>query len=225
MIAVNPKTTTKSGRMTGQDPRSGGVRSLSSMGFTLLEVLIAMAILGILVAVAVPSFGTFTANQHLVGAAEQVYGHLQQARLEAVTRNATVYVNFSADGTITWTYGMSHVTSGCDLTKTSATGASACVMVVSDGDATLDVGLGATDTGDLVLNRFVGTDYVDVKMAISSFSSGSNQFVFSPLRGSSTSGTVTLTSSKNTKLQVQVSLLGRAKLCTPDATMRGYPAC
>jgi type IV fimbrial biogenesis protein FimT len=195
-----------------------------SAGFTLLEVLVALAILGILVGVAMPSFSSFTANQHLVGAAEQVYGHLQQARLEAVSRNTAVRVNFSATGTTTWTYGMSHVTNNCDLTKTVATGASACVMVVSDGDATLDVGAGATDTGDLVLYRFPSTAFTDVKMAISSFSSGT-QIVFSPLRGSSTSGIVTLTSAKGAILRVEMSLLGRAKLCTPDASMQGYPAC
>jgi type IV fimbrial biogenesis protein FimT len=199
---------------------------MRSQGFTLLEVLIAVCILGLLAAVAVPSMSSSTANQHLIGAAEQVYGHLQQARVEAVSRNATVYVNFSANGTTAWTYGTSHVTSSCDLTKTTATATGACVMVVSDGDATLDAGLGATDTGDLVLNRFVSTDYVDVKMAISSFvPSASTQIVFTPPRGASTSGIVTLTSAKATKLQVQVSILGRAKICTPDATMQGYPAC
>jgi type IV fimbrial biogenesis protein FimT len=199
---------------------------MPSQGFTLLEVLIAVCILGLLAVIAAPSMSSMTANQHLIGAAEQVYGHLQQARLEAVSRNATVYVNFSANGTTTWTYGMSHVTSSCDLTKTTATAASACVMVVSDGDSTLDAGLGATDTGDLVLNRFVSADYVDVMMAISNFDpSTSTQIVFTPTRGTATFGTVTLTSSRATTLQVRVSALGRAKICTPDATMQGYPAC
>lgn len=158
-----------------------------SGGFTLLEALIALAIMGILVAVALPGFGTFYSSQRLIGAAEQVFSHLQQARTESVSRNLTVYVNFSADATTTWTYGMSSVTSGCDLTKTAAADAGACVMVVSDGDATLDAGLGATDTGDLVLYRYVSTDYTGVSMELADFSSGSNQFVFSPLRGTSTS--------------------------------------
>jgi len=213
-------------RMRGVSLLAACASNSRSRGFTILELLIALCILGLLAAVAVPSMSSMTANQHLIGAAEQIYGHLQQARLEAVARNTTVYVNFSADGTTTWTYGMSHVTSNCDLTKTVATDAGACVMVVSDGDATLDAGLGATDTGDLVLNRFVSTDYVDVRMAISGFvPNTSTQIVFTPTRGASTSGVVTLTSSKDTKLEVHVSALGRAKICTPDATVQAYQAC
>lgn len=190
-------------------------------GFTLLEVLIALAIMGILVAVAMPSFSTFYSNQRLIGAAEQVYNHLQQARTESVGRNVPVYVNFSASGTTTWTYGMSSVTSGCDLTQTAATGTAACVMLVDDGDGTL----AASDTGDLILNRFASTDYPGVSMAIADFSSGTNQFVYSATRGTSSSGKVNLTGDNGNQLRVEMSLLGRPKLCTPDNSVEGYGTC
>lgn len=193
-------------------------------GVSLLELLVVMSIIGILVKVAMPSMETFVADQRLVGAAEQLYGHLQQARTEAVSRNQTLYFNFSASGTTTWTYGMSTYTSSCDLTKTAATSTGACVMVTSDGDSTLDNGSGSTDTGDLVLYRFPSTDFTGVKMTLSSFSSGT-QITYSPLRGTSTSGKITLESAKGTKLQVEVSLLGHPKICTPDSSMKAYPAC
>lgn len=197
----------------------------AASGFTLMESLIAMAIVGILLTVAMPGFSTFSANQRLIGAAEQVYNHLQQARTESVGRGQTVYVNFSADGSTTWTYGMSTVTSSCDLTKTAATDTGACRMVVSDGDASLDTGSGATDTGDLVLYRFASTDYAGVSLGTAAFSSGTTQIVYSSLRGTSTSGQINLTGANGNRLRVEVSLLGRAKLCSPSGSIEGYPAC
>jgi type IV fimbrial biogenesis protein FimT len=194
-------------------------------GFTLLEMLIAMAILGIIISVAVPSMSGFTANQRLIGAAEQVYSHLQQARSEAVARSTPVFVNFAADGTAAWTYGMSSVNSLCDLAITVATGLNACRMVVSDGDATLDPGTGAVDAGDLVLMRYTAADYPGVSMAIAAFSSGTTQFVFDPVRGSASSGQVNLTGSNGNQLRVTVSLLGRVALCTPDDSMDAYQDC
>lgn len=193
-------------------------------GVSLMEMLVVMAIIGILVKVAMPGMENFVADQRLVGAAEQLYGHLQQAKSEAISRNKTVYFNFSASGTTTWTYGMSTYTTSCDLTKTAATDTGACVMVVDDGDGTIDNGSGSTDTGDLVLYRFASTDFTGVKMTLSSFSSGT-QITYNSLRGTSTSGKITLESAKGSKLQVEISLLGHPKICAPDSTMRAYPAC
>jgi len=197
----------------------------TASGFTLMESLVAMAIVGILLTVAMPSFSTFYSNQRLIGAAEQVYNLLQQARTESVGRGQTVYMNFSADGSTTWTYGMSHVTSACDLTKTVATDTGACRMVVSDGDAAFDTGSGATDTGDLVLYRFASTDYIGVSLSTAAFSSGTTQIVYSSLRGTSTSGQINLTGANGNLLRVEVSLLGRAKLCSPDGSLEAYPTC
>lgn len=196
----------------------------ANKGFTLLELLIAMAVMAIIVSLSVPGMSTFYANQRLMGAAEQVYGHLQQARSEAVARNVTTYVNFAVDGTTSWEYGVSSANSLCDLTVTSATTANACVISVDDGDGTLDPGDGSVDTGDLVLMRFTDTDYPNVTMNIASFSSGNTQFVFDPLRGTSTSGQVDLSSNGNS-LRVTVSLLGRVATCTPDGTMPNFLNC
>jgi type IV fimbrial biogenesis protein FimT len=192
-------------------------------GVSLLEMLIAMAILGIIISVAIPSMSEFGANQRLIGAAEQVFGHIQQARSESVARNAAVYVNFSATGSTTWTYGVALAT-GCTLTVTDPATAGACYLVVNDGDTTYDGIAGATDTGDRVLMRFPSTDYEDIKMGIASFSSGT-QIVFNPIRGTSSSGQINLESSTGKQLRVTVNLLGRAAICSPAASVSNYAAC
>ena len=194
-------------------------------GFTLLEMLIAMAILAIIITYAVPSMSTFYDNQRLMGATEQVYGHLQQARSEAVARNVTTYANFAVDGSDSWEYGVSSANSLCDLTATTPTTANACVISVDDGDGTLDPGDGSVDTGDLVLMRFTDADYDGVSMNIASFSSCTTQCVFDPLRGTSTSGQVNLTGNNGNNLRVTVSLLGRVAVCTPDGSMPNYLGC
>ncbi len=56
-------------------------------GVTLLELLVAMAILGILLGLALPSFSTFLANTRVRAVADGLYSGLQIARMEALKRN------------------------------------------------------------------------------------------------------------------------------------------
>ena len=197
----------------------------SIKGFTLMEMLIAMTVLAIIITIAVPSMTGFSSNQRLIGAAEQVSGHLQQGRSEAVTRNTPVFLNFAVDGTASWEYGMSSANSLCDLTVTVATGAGACAISVDDGDGVLDPGDGSVDTGDLLLMRFTDQDFPGVQMNIANFSSGNTQITFDPLRGTATSGEVNLTGANGNILRVRLSLLGRVNICTPDDSMGAYQAC
>jgi type IV fimbrial biogenesis protein FimT len=193
-------------------------------GFTILELLVAMAILGILLTVAVPSMGSFSANQELIGAAEQIYGHLQQMRTESIARSNTMVAKFAANGTTTWTYGLSS-NFNCDLTQTTATGTNACITVVSDGDSTYQGVNGATDTGDLVLSRFTSSDFDTVKVDVSGFSS-SSQVVFRAPRGTAAAvGQVNLTGSNGKKLRLAVNVLGKIRLCTPDGSVDNYRTC
>jgi len=58
-----------------------------SAGFTVLEALIVMALIGILAAIAVPSFGYLSANTKVKGASTELYLALIRARSESVKRN------------------------------------------------------------------------------------------------------------------------------------------
>lgn len=69
----------------------------SQQGVTLIELLVAMSILTILLAVGVPSFSQFTANSRLEGYANTLFSHMSLARSEAVKRNTRVVVCKSSD--------------------------------------------------------------------------------------------------------------------------------
>ncbi|MDY6970883.1 MAG: GspH/FimT family pseudopilin [Thermodesulfobacteriota bacterium] len=70
-------------------------------GFSLVELMIAVAILGILVAVGVPAFIDWLPDYRLKRAANDLYSTLQQARLEAVRFNSSCVVYFD---TVAQTY-------------------------------------------------------------------------------------------------------------------------
>ena len=61
-----------------------------SDGFTLIEVLIAMAILGLTLAMAAPSITTWIQNSQIRTASENIRTGLQKARAEAIRRNGNV---------------------------------------------------------------------------------------------------------------------------------------
>ena len=79
------------------------LRTNSQKGFTLLELMIAIAIMTILAAIATPSFNVWREKSNLKAEAREVFGAFQRARSEAVTRNTNIALTFVAgsgsDGT------------------------------------------------------------------------------------------------------------------------------
>ena len=61
-------------------------------GFTLIEIIVATAVLGILASLSIPMYATTVAGNRARAAAYSLVGSLTYARSEAVKRNATVSV-------------------------------------------------------------------------------------------------------------------------------------
>lgn len=76
--------------MLGYQERRPVLSRNPQIGFTLVELLIAVAILGILASLALPEFKTWIANSRIRTATETIQSGLQLARGEAVRLNANV---------------------------------------------------------------------------------------------------------------------------------------
>ena len=73
-------------------------RGRRSSGFSLVELMITIAVLAVIIAISAPSFtGVFNGNR-LTSQANELVASLQMARSEALRRNATVVVCRSDDG-------------------------------------------------------------------------------------------------------------------------------
>ncbi len=63
-------------------------------GFTVMELMVVIAIIGIMVAIAIPSFSTWLPNYRLRNAARDLYTNMQKAKIGAIKSNSNWAIVF-----------------------------------------------------------------------------------------------------------------------------------
>jgi type IV fimbrial biogenesis protein FimT len=80
-------------------------------GFTVLELLVTLAIVAVMTTLALPSFGSIVARHRLKAAAEQLAADLGELRLLSAQRGQALHLGLQAGAQ--WCYALATV-SGCD---------------------------------------------------------------------------------------------------------------
>ena len=104
---------------------------MRASGFTLIELMTAVAVLAILATVAAPNYRTFVINQRVRTASYDLMTALVFARSEAIKRNASVVVTQAAGG---WTAGWTVSVGATTLRTQDAYNAG--VSIVNSGSLT-----------------------------------------------------------------------------------------
>ena len=79
-------------------PDSRGHDARPASGFTLIELIVAIAVLAVMIALAVPSFTSLINGNRLTANSNELVASLQLAKMESLRRNLRVAVCESADG-------------------------------------------------------------------------------------------------------------------------------
>ena len=167
----------------------GRGQGVGQVGFTLIEILMVVAIIGIMLLAGMPSFISFIAKTRVSGAANAFLGDISYARSEAATRQQQVAICVSSDQ------------ASCSTTQTWDTGR----LIFVDANAD-----GALNAGETVLR--VSQAMSSTNVTVSGFGS-STLLSFRPFGGltPATAGSITLcpTSGSHEGRIVAVAATGR----------------
>jgi len=68
------------------------------LGFTLIEILVVVLIIGITLGFALLAFGDFGGNRRIIVAAEQFVGYVKLVQQQAILETSTLGINFNKNG-------------------------------------------------------------------------------------------------------------------------------
>ncbi len=189
------------------------LRNSGSSGFTLIELMVTLAVLAIVLTAATPSFVDFFDKYRLRGAVDDVVSVISNARAASVKSDRDVNISFGGASTTAWCLGANSAlepsggnpagtAAACDCTNTAQ-----CVV----GGERMAVNVGQEGG-------------VSVDSLATTFGFSSKLGLINPL--GTASATFTSPSGKY-DITVNINALGQASACTPSAKpeISGVASC
>lgn len=188
-------------------------------GFTIIELMVAIVVLAVLLAIGAPSFATWSQNAQIRNLSESVLNGLQLARAEAVRRNAPVRFQLTTtlDNTCAlstsarnWVVSMDSAAGSCASTNMADAAAPTAPRIIqtrpgSDGSVNAVV---AADVSSIVFN---GLGRVTTTLPV-------GQTVFNIALSNPTGGACRTASGPMRCLRVVITPMGQARLCDPSTS-------
>lgn len=197
---------TLSARSRGSSPDLSACR-----GFTLVELMMTVVLLGVGIALALPSYRDMVEKRQVTNGAEQLASFINTAQGVAMRTNEVVTVSWSHTDGDSWCVGAVSGDTACDCTETDTAAADYCQI------ASQPFILNSGHTGDLDLVH---------NMA------GDGAYAFDPIRGllidlNDSFAAELRSPSEDFRLNLMVNNTGRVILCSDDAEhgVPGYEEC
>lgn len=170
------------------------------LGFSVIELMITLSIIGILAVIAVPSYVSFQQRSLLTGSVEKVFSHMEYARSESIASGKDILVVFESTSGADWCVGVSEL-AGCGC----STGASLAACTINGVPA-----------------RFVrGSDYPSIQVT-TDFPDNDTEYL-APRSVASESGSITVALPGYGDAEVRLNRLGRLRLCSDSLSI--YAGC
>jgi len=160
-----------------------------SGGFTLIELIIVVAIIGIFSAVAIPSIKDMTDRNRLKNIVETMAQDIQLARSEAVQQNSDIFL--TVDESAAWCYGIDSNAAGCNCTETNS----------------------ANEPDYCDLKRIVSTDFSNISVTAANTNLAS--VTFTPTGVAQNTGRIEFVSG-NMLARLNVNVVGRIRTCSDN---------
>ena len=138
----------------------------SLLGFTLIEILIVISIIGIVAAIATPSFIKSIERAKLKSVSELLSADLKWAKTEAIRTNQNITIDFTDGVNGTWSYAISPTVPAKNVAGSSYADFSAITMsnTFASSDTVFEAVRGRAQAGSAT---FTSTNYsIDVRVSV-----------------------------------------------------------
>lgn len=187
----------------------------NNFGFTVVELMVSIALLAISAALALPSYRDMIEKRQLTHGAEQLTAFINSAQSEATKLNQIVTVSYARSDDQNWCAGVNVGATPCDCNQTSITAADFCAVngaprLISDAVA-----------GDMLLLKSMTGDAGD-----------DSAYSYDPVRGLLVNLDDALniemhSQSSKFQLEMRVSRTGQTEVCSKNSghSIPGYVVC